>query len=119
MYKIKAWHLLGCAAVTFILTAQTLNSEREAQMESLTPNFMVHDVNKTIAYYEKHFGFKVVNKVPEEGQFDWAMVSAGSVSLMFQKKETIGKRSAGPERPRTRRQLKFLCDREGRRQTPQ
>jgi uncharacterized glyoxalase superfamily protein PhnB len=60
-------------------------------METVTPNLMVNDVKETIAYYEKHFDFKVAMSVPEEGQFDWAMVSAGNVNLMFQLKETLVK----------------------------
>lgn len=53
-------------------------------MKNLTPNLMVYNVNDTIDYYETYFNFKLVQTVPEEGQFQWAMVNAGNVNLMFQ-----------------------------------
>lgn len=53
-------------------------------LKNLTPNLMVHDVNQTIAYYEKNFGAEVVNTVPDEGALNWAMIKMDDVMLMFQ-----------------------------------
>ena len=52
-------------------------------MESLTPNIFVEDINETIAFY-KLLGFTVVMTVPENGNYDWAMMANEGVTLMFQ-----------------------------------
>ena len=52
-------------------------------MESLSPNIFVHDLNKTIEFY-KILGFSIVTTVPESGELDWAMMSCGKVTVMFQ-----------------------------------
>lgn len=53
-------------------------------MKNLTPNLMVYNVNDTIDYYETYFNFELVQTVPEEGQFQWAMIKSGNVNMMFQ-----------------------------------
>ena len=57
-------------------------------MESLTPNLMVNNVNDTVHYYEK-LGFKLIMSVPETGDFDWAMMTNGDASVMFQSKASM------------------------------
>lgn len=52
-------------------------------METLIPNIFVSDINKTIEFYNK-LGFKVTMSVPQEGDFNWVMMTCGSVSIMFQ-----------------------------------
>jgi len=52
-------------------------------MESLSPNFFVRDLNKTIEFY-KILGFSIVTTVPESGELDWAMMACGKVTVMFQ-----------------------------------
>lgn len=59
------------------------------KLQSLTPNLMVEDVNKTIEFYTDILDFEVLQTVPEEGVLEWAMVCRDDVSLMFQKKESI------------------------------
>jgi uncharacterized glyoxalase superfamily protein PhnB len=59
------------------------------KLESLIPNIMVDDVNKTIEYYEKFLEFKKIISVPENGQLDWAMIGRDSVNLMLQKRKSI------------------------------
>jgi len=58
-------------------------------MESLTPNIFVEDINETIAFY-KLLGFTVVMTVPEEGNYDWAMMANEGVTLMFQTFASLG-----------------------------
>jgi len=53
-------------------------------MKSLTPNLMVADVNETIAFYRDVLGFKLIQTVPDEGDFVWASVQYRDVELMFQ-----------------------------------
>jgi len=58
-------------------------------MDSISPNIFVRDINETIKYYE-NLGFKVLMKVPEEGDIVWAMMSCGNVNFMFQSFESLG-----------------------------
>jgi lactoylglutathione lyase len=58
-------------------------------MKNLTPNLMVYNVNDTIDYYETNFNFKLSQTVPDEGQFQWAMVKNNNVNLMFQSIDSL------------------------------
>lgn len=58
-------------------------------MNSLTPNLMVEDVNKTVEYYQKVLGFELVMTVPNEGVYNWAMMKRGNVEIMFQERNNI------------------------------
>ena len=60
-------------------------------MESLAPNLFVRDIRATIEYY-KSLGFNLVMSVPAEsdGNLDWAMVSSGNVTFMFQTFQSLG-----------------------------
>ena len=58
-------------------------------MESLTPNIFVDNINETIAFY-KLLGFTVVMTVPEDGNYDWAMMTNEGVTLMFQTFASLG-----------------------------
>jgi catechol 2,3-dioxygenase-like lactoylglutathione lyase family enzyme len=41
-----------------------------ATLKKLTPNLMVEDVNRTVAFYQEVLGFELLTSVPEEGQLD-------------------------------------------------
>ncbi|MBK9734352.1 MAG: VOC family protein [Saprospiraceae bacterium] len=58
-------------------------------MESISPNIFVKDLNKTIDFY-KQLGFSIVMTVPEEGDFDWVMMSCDNVTFMFQTIDSLG-----------------------------
>ncbi len=58
-------------------------------MESVTANFFVNDINKTIDFY-KQLGFNLVMTVPEEGDITWAMMTCGNVTFMFQTVQSLG-----------------------------
>lgn len=58
-------------------------------MESLAPNIFVSDMNATLAFY-KNLGFEKIMSVPETGNFDWAMLTNGSVTFMFQTYASLG-----------------------------
>ncbi len=58
-------------------------------MESLSPNLMVENVNQTVVFYEEVLGFQLVGCVPEEGVFNWAMMSNGNAVVMFQTRESL------------------------------
>jgi uncharacterized glyoxalase superfamily protein PhnB len=66
-------------------------------MESLAPNLFVRDIRATIEFY-KLLGFNLVMSVPAagsvpaetDGNLDWAMVTSGSVTFMFQTFQSLG-----------------------------
>ena len=60
-------------------------------IQSMTPNLIVNDVNKTVDYYRDLFGFKLEMSVPESGTLDWAMMKHGTVEIMFQTLPSIAK----------------------------
>ena len=77
-------------AVTQFLSNFT-ETKKTIEMKSMSPNLMVHDVNKTIEYYKNLFDFQLIMSVPEKGQFEWAMMKNGNVTIMFQEKESLSK----------------------------
>ena len=58
-------------------------------LESLTPNVIVSDVNKTVDYYSHFLGFTLIASVPETGVYNWAMVTREGVNLMFQSLQSL------------------------------
>lgn len=58
-------------------------------MEALSPNIFVNDLNKTIAFY-KILGFDLILTVPEKGNFDFALMTCGKVTFMFQTFASLG-----------------------------
>ncbi|MDP1676992.1 MAG: VOC family protein [Bacteroidota bacterium] len=58
-------------------------------METLTPNIFVKDMNRTIEFYTM-LGFTVTLSVPEKGEYDWVMMTNGSVTMMFQTFANLG-----------------------------
>lgn len=57
-------------------------------MESLAPNIFVHEIAKTIDYYQQ-LGFSVIARVPEAGEPVWVMMNCGEVNLMFQTFQSV------------------------------
>ncbi len=58
-------------------------------LKRLTPNLMVKDVNRTIAFYKELLGFELNQTVPETGQFEWASMKCGEVEIMFQAESSL------------------------------
>jgi uncharacterized glyoxalase superfamily protein PhnB len=60
-------------------------------MDSLAPNLFVKDIRATIDFY-KILGFNLVLSVPADNtaDLDWAMVSSGKVTFMFQTFKSLG-----------------------------
>ncbi|MBL7848751.1 MAG: VOC family protein [Cyclobacteriaceae bacterium] len=52
--------------------------------ESLSPNLIVANVNRSVQFYADVFGFTLVASVPDSGSLNWAMVQRESVTIMFQ-----------------------------------
>jgi uncharacterized glyoxalase superfamily protein PhnB len=59
-------------------------------MKSLAPNIFVSSMPQTIAFY-KLLGFDMTMSVPESGdELVWAMMTCGSVTVMFQTYQSLG-----------------------------
>lgn len=52
-------------------------------MDTLAPNIFVNDINKTIEFY-KLLGFDLTMTMPDTGNYDWAMMTCGNITFMFQ-----------------------------------
>ena len=57
--------------------------------ESLSPNLIVADVNRSVEYYKENLGFSLIASVPENGNFNWAMVIRDGVTVMFQSLKSL------------------------------
>jgi len=53
--------------------------------KALSPNILVADVEKSIAFYEL-LGFEKIAQMPEHGKPQWAMMKEDQVTLMIQDK---------------------------------
>ena len=58
-------------------------------LKKLTPNLMVEDVARTLAFYREVLGFQVLTTLPEQEPFDFAIVQRDSVELMFQSRVSL------------------------------
>jgi uncharacterized glyoxalase superfamily protein PhnB len=55
--------------------------------KNITPNLMVESVDETVSFYKGILGFDLVTSVPSEnGELQFALLSKGSLMLMFQEK---------------------------------
>jgi len=54
------------------------------KLQSLSPNLVASDVNKTVDYYTKTLGFSLIASVPEKGVYNWAMLMRDGITMMFQ-----------------------------------
>lgn len=58
-------------------------------METLVPNFFVHDMSATIAFYTT-LGFNITMSVPDKPPYTWVNMTNGNISVMFQTFESLG-----------------------------
>jgi len=58
-------------------------------LESLAPNIMVADVNKSIDFYQQQLGFQTIMTVPPSGKFEWAMMMKDNVTIMLHLKNSM------------------------------
>lgn len=62
------------------------------EIQSLSPNIMVKNVQQTVDFYQNLLGFELVTSVPDatgKQALQWAMVRAGNVTLMFQEEANL------------------------------
>jgi uncharacterized glyoxalase superfamily protein PhnB len=55
--------------------------------KALSPNILVSDVEKSLAFYSL-LGFEKLTQVPEQGKAQWAMLKANEVTIMIQDKKS-------------------------------
>jgi len=58
-------------------------------LKKLTPNLMVEDVARTLAFYKDILRFEVVMTLPAQEPFDFAIVQRDGVELMFQSRSSL------------------------------
>jgi uncharacterized glyoxalase superfamily protein PhnB len=58
-------------------------------LKKLTPNLMVEDVARTLAFYREKLGFEVLTTLPEQTPFDFAILRRDGVELMFQSRASL------------------------------
>ena len=58
-------------------------------LKKLTPNLMVENVARTLAFYRDTLGFEIVTTLPEQEPFDFAIVQRDGVELMFQSRPSL------------------------------
>jgi uncharacterized glyoxalase superfamily protein PhnB len=58
--------------------------ETKIILESLSPNLISDDVNKSVKFYTDILGFTKIASVPETGKYDWVMLVRDGVTMMFQ-----------------------------------
>jgi uncharacterized glyoxalase superfamily protein PhnB len=63
--------------------------KNQISFESLSPNVIADDVNKTTDYYTRVLGFTLIASVPETGVYNWAMVQRDGITMMFQSLKSI------------------------------
>lgn len=71
------------------LNETTTASPDPFEMQSLTPNIYVKDMQQTIAFYQ-FLGFKITTAVPDDkGNPLFVLMQAGKITFMFQTFESI------------------------------
>jgi uncharacterized glyoxalase superfamily protein PhnB len=54
------------------------------KLKALTPILFVTNVNESVIFYQKYLDFEVVANVPEAGEWDFALLQSGGISIMIQ-----------------------------------
>lgn len=59
-------------------------------LQSITSNLMVDDVDKTVEYYKTVLGFNLEISVPrDDGKLQWALVNRDSVDIMLHERNNL------------------------------
>jgi uncharacterized glyoxalase superfamily protein PhnB len=59
------------------------------EFKTLMPNLMVKNVGKTVEFYTDVLGFNLLQAVPENAPFVFAIVNANGVTISFQEEKSI------------------------------
>ena len=55
-----------------------------AKFKSLTPILIVQSVDRAVDFYRDVLGFDVVNRMPQSGRADWALLRLDDVEIMLE-----------------------------------
>jgi len=69
-------------------TTTTLHSQTQVEMETVSPNIYVRDLDQTISFY-RLLGFEIITRFPEDKPI-FVLMQCGSICFMFQTFESIG-----------------------------
>jgi len=88
--SIMKKHILLIILFLSTITALTQKENTHTmKLKALTPNLLVDDVNKSVAFYEQAFGFQKLLSVPDSGTLDFAMIKLNEVTIMMQSLESM------------------------------
>jgi len=68
-------------------------SPQKLSVTKLTPNLLVSNVGRSLAFYEDVLGFSRGMTVPEQSPYVFASVSSGPVEIFFNDRSTVTKES--------------------------
>jgi catechol 2,3-dioxygenase-like lactoylglutathione lyase family enzyme len=71
------------------ILSEAFDSQETFMLNKLTPNLMVEDVARTLAFYVDVLGFETVMTLPETAPFGFAIVRRDQVELMFQSRQSL------------------------------
>ncbi len=78
------------SALSFSATSQMKSKHQNSiNMESVSPNIFVKDIQKTIDFY-KILGFEISEAVPDKNNPFFALMTCGETTFMFQTFDSIG-----------------------------
>lgn len=83
-----------CAALCVVPSLRLLSTSNPQpvspmQLESLTPNILVEDMDRSLAFYRDRLGFAVAASVPEAPPYNWAMLRRDGVTIMVQTRASL------------------------------
>ena len=85
-YKTRAVShvVLVCACVMAGLTQPAATEEKKTMtFQSLTPNLIVNDIDRSVTFYRDVLGFEQVTTVPEEPPFVFVWLRQGTVDVFL------------------------------------
>ncbi len=81
------YNCLNSRPISFVVDYLTKN-QKIMKFKALTPNLIVESVNTSLDFYQNTLGFSKIVSVPEEGEYAFAIIKAGDISIMLQSKES-------------------------------
>lgn len=73
----------------------------KGNVERISANLMVNDVNSTIKFYKNIAGFQVDATLPDTGSYDFAILKNGAAELRIQKRDSFAEDYDGSDTMRT------------------
>jgi uncharacterized glyoxalase superfamily protein PhnB len=83
-----AWGIIGQLTIN---KNQSENQNENRMLTKLTINLIVADVNESIKFYKEVLGFTVTAKVPDKGNFDFAILNYNEIELMLNSQSVVEK----------------------------